>query len=64
MFKKKKEKKVQDKFVGGVYHFLINKTNLIQSSLPAIIRNKDKEEDKERGSGRGSGREGIFIWSY
>ena len=31
----------------GVYYFLINKINLIQSSLPAIIRNEDKEEDKE-----------------
>ena len=33
--------------MGGVYYFLINKINLKQSSLPAIIRNKDKEEDKE-----------------
>ena len=31
----------------GVYYFSINKINLIQSSLPAIIRNEDKEEDKE-----------------
>ena len=32
--------------MGGVYYFLINKINKIQSSLPAIIRNKDKEKDK------------------
>ena len=33
--------------MGGVYSFLINKINLIQFSLPAFIRNEDKEENKE-----------------
>ena len=42
--------------MGGVYYFLINKINLIQFSLPAIIRNENKEENKEE---EGEVKEGV-----